>query len=456
MTLLVQIPRQRWAPLSWVVSVVLRDFLGLEVEIAAHDRWQIVITDQHRSLELTSCFPDLAADWELQRPRSPLACLNLAELGITTFDDQTTLPVLFGQPSYQTKGKVTTCEIDIFGSVFFMLSRFEEVNEPQLDRFERFSAVSSLAFIEGFLARPIVDEYVDLLWSLLRNLWPNLSRTPNKGAISISCDVDQPFDRVGTSISALFRGVGGDLVHRKSPRTAVKRSINFVTHRSGNLRYDPFYTFDWYLDACEQSGHSAAFYFIADHSGGEIDGNYDIFSPRILRLMRHIHDRGHEIGMHGSFNTFRSVDQIRYERERLTLATQKAGIPIQILGNRQHYLRWDASATPDALEEAGFAYDTSGGFADRPGFRYGTARTFPMWSWQKLAPLKLLQKPLVMMECSIFYNQYLGLGYTQAAMDLMHKLRQRSLSSGGDFNMLWHNSHFLTPRDKDFFWDIIQ
>src|SRR5690606_3396778 len=132
---------------------------------------------------------------------------------------------------------------------------------------------------------------------------------------------------------------------------------------------DPFFTFDWYLDTCEKAGHRAAFYFISDHSAGDIDGNYQIDAPPVLDLLAKIAARGHEVGLHGSYNSFRDPQQLRREKQRLEVACRKAGLDIEIIGSRQHYLRWDSGQTPDHLNDAGFQYDTSGSFADRPGFR---------------------------------------------------------------------------------------
>ncbi|PWE36627.1 MarR family transcriptional regulator [Pelagicola sp. LXJ1103] len=444
----VSLPAHRFAPLDWAVRTVLEEVLGLPIKVECTDRPDIILSAEGREIRLHSCFPDLDAPreaWASQMPQIPLKVLERGNL-----------PVLFGAPVITREETRTTCEVDIFGAIFFMLSRFEEVVLPDRDGHDRFPAAAALAGREGFLQRPIVDEYAALLFSLMQEHWPQMRRRVREGRTRISCDVDQPFDRVGRNPKALIRGLGGDLLRRKSPRTAARRALNFWTHGSGDHRHDPFYTFDWYMDVCEQNGHRAAFYFIPDHSGGAIDGDYDISDLRILRLMQSIHARGHEIGMHGSFNTYQDPGQIRHERTRLTEALARAGLEVEILGNRQHYLRWDSAQTPDHLEACGFAYDTSGAFPDRPGFRYGTSQPFAMWSWTKRAPLKLRQHPLVLMECSVLSPGYLGMGHGREATDLMQSLKRAALRHGGDFTLLWHNSHLLTKADRACFRSLVQ
>lgn len=458
MTFELIIPAGRKTALAWVADFVFRDVLGLDVGLSCAETDEIVLRTGEQHLVLTSAFPDLSGDrasWHLQMPVEPLVMADLAGLGLPQLAHLAPLPVLYGAPTLTMTPDRIDCGIDIFGSIFFMLSRFEEVVRTERDAHDRFPASASLAFRADFLFRPIVDDYVDLLWALMKRLWPGLERPKSSGQVRVSCDVDQPFDRVKTSPLALVRGLGGDLLVQKSPRTAAKRAANFVAHRFGTHRFDPFFTFDWYMDVCENAGLRASFYFIADHSAGAIDGDYDIHDPRILELMRDIHGRGHEIGMHGSYNTFRDPVQMRRERMRIQDALLRAELDVEVAGNRQHYLRWDSAVTPGILDAAGFEYDTTGSFADRPGFRFGTSRSFSMWSWQALAPLRLRQRPLILMESSIFAKAYMDLGYTQLALHLMLDLRETALLRGGDFMFLWHNSYLLNENDRVFFKSLV-
>jgi hypothetical protein len=218
---------------------------------------------------------------------------------------------------------------------------------------------------------------------------------------------------------------------------------------------DPNYTFDWYMDSCEQVGLKAVFYFISGRTAGKVDGCYELSDRAILRLIDKIAIRGHEIGVHGSYNSYRDAGQVAIERGNMIATCQKSGLDVAVRGNRQHYLRWDSNQTPDHLDSAGYEYDTSGGFADAPGFRFGTARPFTMWSWQKKAPLRLRQQPLVLMETTLFSSQYLGMGCCRESLELSLTLKQRALKFGGDFTFLWHNSNLVTEQECAFFKELI-
>jgi len=65
-------------------------------------------------------------------------------------------------------------------------------------------------------------------------------------------------------------------------------------------------------------------------------------------------------------------------------------------------------------EQAGFQYDSTLSYADRPGFRCGTCHPYPMFDPMAQRPLRLIQRPLIAMECSVIAPRYLGLGYGPA------------------------------------------
>jgi hypothetical protein len=66
-------------------------------------------------------------------------------------------------------------------------------------------------------------------------------------------------------------------------------------------------------------------------------------------------------------------------------------------------------------------------------------------------PLRLREPPLIVMECSVIDERYLRLGYTDEALDMMQRYRRTCHRLGGDFSLLWHNSHFSHPKDREFY-----
>jgi hypothetical protein len=99
------------------------------------------------------------------------------------------------------------------------------------------------------------------------------------------------------------------------------------------------------------------------------------------------------------------------------------GIAQPLLGGRQHYLRWETPTTVRLWDANGLDYDITLSYADRPGFRCGTCFEYPMFDSVEQRALKLRQRPLIVMECSVIAERYLGLGYSDEALAMMQGYR---------------------------------
>jgi len=114
--------------------------------------------------------------------------------------------------------------------------------------------------------------------------------------------------------------------------------------------------------------------------------------------------------------------------------------------------KWGVSPHAARLWAAnGLTYDSTLFYADHPGFRCGTSREYPMYDVVERRSLPLRQRPLIVIECSVIAERYLGLGYSDPALDLMLTLKHRALRYGGNFTLLWHNSHFNHPKAREFY-----
>jgi hypothetical protein len=315
---------------------------------------------------------------------------------------------------------------DVFGTCFFLLTRYEELVVPDRDEHDRFRASSSTLPLD----RPLVNEHVERLWTRLEGTWPRLERRRREFRLLPSHDVDWPWPH-----RSRFLPVLGDLVRRHDPALAARRL-------GGANVFD---TFDWIMERSEAAGVRSAFYFIAAQTAPEHDGVYSLDDPRIRGLLRRIHERGHEIGLHPSYGTFRDAEQTRRELERLQRVCAAEGIEQDRWGGRQHYLRWENPTTWRNWDEAGLAYDSSLGYSERPGFRCGVCWEFPVFDLQARRPLQLRERPLVVMEQAVLNG--LGLSGEAAAAELA-RLRESCRRHDGDFTLLWHNQRLASRAER--------
>ncbi len=318
---------------------------------------------------------------------------------------------------------------DVFAATFFMLTRWEETASPDRDRHGRFPAEGSVAWKQGFLQRPVVNEWADWLWnSLLRLGWKG-EQKQRKFKISLSCDVDHPLlwwsatDRIKTLAGAIFK--------RKNLPEAAYWLKNHIFQSK-----DPYDVFDDWFDLLEQHNHSAQFNFMGERPRSS-DCWYPVSHPFVRQLMQKIADRGHKIGFHPSYESFDHPDLFQRELDSLrTIA------PIEISAGRQHYLRFAAPRTWNSWEAAGLREDSTLGYPEAEGFRCGICHDFPVFDTLQRKMLRLREKPLIAMDVTL--AQYRPYSPEQAFSQLM-QLRREVEKYGGDFTLLWHNSSWNTP-----------
>jgi peptidoglycan/xylan/chitin deacetylase (PgdA/CDA1 family) len=449
----------------YIYEVLLRDFLGLEYRAEAETRGDIRITfPGHRSdkelILADVLFQTSEDEWltPASLPRGPLEVWKVPKDHIDAKLGSQRVPVIYGNrlpdgSFCKVSGAGATLGLDIFGSAFFMLARYEEVAKPDRDARDRFPAGASLAYQEGFLDRPIVNEYLEVLWWALKRLEPRLARKRRAFRVLLSHDVDRPF--CTASLPRTLKGVYDDVVSRRAPALAKRRAQSFMRVRREGLDADLCNTFDFIMELSEKHALRSSFYFLAGRSAGALDGNYSMNDPWIKNLLRRIHERGHEIGLHGSYNTFRDPPRIRRELALLLRAAETEGISQREYGGRQHYLRWEAPVTWQAWEDAGLDYDATLSFADRPGFRCGTCYEHQVFNLRTRRALRLRERPLVVMEGSLLSRHYMDLTFEQARTEIT-KLKERCRLFGGDFTLLWHNNMLVYKPQQRLYGDILE
>ncbi len=454
--LTIQHPRTCSSERGWILDVFFREFLGLEYVAEPTVDGEVLISMDGRMLRLPDTFFSLANErWlsEETLPERPLSSWDTAKLGLAVNCLDPSIPIIYGDAGGVVEEESISLNLDILGSSFFMLSRYEEVVKKERDEHDRFPGIASIAVQEGFILRPIVNEYLEILWSCIHYLWPNLSRKRREFRALVSADVDSPYESSPRlSFGRHIKQVTGDVIKRRLPSTAVRRSLDYIHSGFGDYdhRYDPLYSnFEWIMKVNEKAGNKVAFNFITDQSGSQWNGCYSMDEPCVRELIRTIKCRGHEIGLHPSYNTYKDRDRTRREADILRRVMTEEGCQQEEIGGRQHYLRWDALDTARNWDESGLAYDTSLAFADRAGFRSGTCYEYPLYDIKERVPLSLRERPLTVMERTVISEQYEDRGRTKNALLFMQGLKKTCQQFSGDFSLLWHNSAFVYRWDKE-------
>lgn len=329
-------------------------------------------------------------------------------------------------------------ELDIFAASFFMLTRWEEYVNKNRDTHNRFSAYESLAYKQGFLDRPIVNEYVYILKNMLLELDDTLVFKEKKNQLFLTHDVDHLYR--WKSWKQVIKVVFGDLVKRKNISLAAERISEYLLIKRGDTK-DPFDTFDWLMTKSESLGLKSEFYFMSGGVTG-FDNNYMINEPKSLELIEKIKKRGHIIGIHPSYNAYNDFEQFRKEKDLLELTVGQ-----KIIQGREHYLRFEVPTTWQIWEDNDMLIDSTCGYPDKEGFRCGTSDEFSVFNILTREKLKLRERPLVVMDCSLF--DYNNSTYSEAITNI-NSLQN---NDGNCFTILWHNSYI---KHMKFYGDLIE
>lgn len=343
---------------------------------------------------------------------------------------------------------------DILGLTYWMLSRQEEVRRTDLDEHGRFPATSSHAFRHGYLERPIVDEWLHLLGQVITYTWAGLPLKQHRFSMKVSHDVDAPSRYGFASAKGLLRSMAGDVLKRGDFQSALRAPWIRLNTRDALHPADSYNTFEWIMDVSDRHGLTSAFYFICGRSSN-MDAAYEPEHPAIRALMRRIHERGHEIGLHPSYGSYQNPKIIATEAQRLRRVAGEEGITQSEWGGRMHFLRWEQPTTLRAWADAGMTYDSTLSYADLPGFRCGTCFEYPAFDPVQGEKLNLRVRPLVAMECTVMATRYMGLGTGEAAYGKFSQLKDACRAVNGSFTLLWHNSQFETVAEGDLYEAVI-
>lgn len=332
------------------------------------------------------------------------------------------VPVLFGDDKVTDIDGTLVVEADIVAGAYFMLSRYEELVVKERDSHGRFPAESSTAVKAGFLSRPIVDEYGELLRKWLLSQGVAVGPRESRYKFLMTHDIDLPAQY------RRLRGFCGGVL-----RGDFKTAFNSYFR---GVEYDPLFTFD-YMRQCESGVDTKIFLKVA---GGRLPQDLPWFNPysddikRILELFP-------DAGLHISYES--SLDKSRIPNE-LKRCSEIVGY--NVTSSRNHFLASLEPSSLQALTEVGITDDYTMGFAGSAGFRLGTSRPVRRIEPETGALTSLTLHPLVVMDCSLFDERYMNLN-SDEAVELCKKLNKAAREFGGEFVALWHNNNIAANAD---------
>jgi len=312
---------------------------------------------------------------------------------------------------------------DLFSAIFFLLSRYEEYLPFIHDRHDRFEANQSLAWQEGFIKEPVIDQWIGLFKQSLERKFPGLWLPEKQFTFVSTIDIDNPWAYLH---KGLLRSTGGLL------KSLASGKISDFRLRLGVLegkRTDPYQTYDFILEMENTYHFRSLFFFLCANYGG-YDTNYALNTIAFQELVKGL-DRGGFVGLHPSCRSYHDSNLLQAEYRKLSVLL---GHDPQI--SRQHFLLLNMPETYRRMISLGIRKDYSMGYASCAGFRAGTSRPFNFYDLERECETELEVVPFSVMDITL--QQYMSLTTGEAAEEIV-QIMKRVKAVAGTFISLWHN-----------------
>ena len=339
--------------------------------------------------------------------------------------------------TYSESNKKYPCAASSNGNIILGLDIFEHIGYCLSGCLEKIWARTGLEK-NNMVTIPFADYYGEILFSSLLNahrtlnlplvhkaFWPDGKRF----AVCLTHDVDE--------IKKSYQWITYPL------RFAVKRDIKGLCDQFSSLMQkaggkEPFWTFKNVMELEDKLDVRSSFFFLNEtgkvklldrktwrHSGRR----YSFNDPRVSNVIKELHSKGWDVGLHGSFYSHDDPEKIRVEKEAL-----EDVLGCKVLGIRQHNLNLTVPETWLHHEKAGLKYDTTLGFNRCIGFRWGTCFPFRPFYARENRALDILEIPLVIEDLPFFRYE----DPWEEGMAVTAEVER----AGGAVTLLWHHSVF--------------
>lgn len=321
---------------------------------------------------------------------------------------------------------------DLFATVFYFASRYEEYLPSTLDLHQRFQAENSLAFLNGFLDKPFLNYLIEDFAQKLKQHYPALEFKKRTFNFLSTIDIDNAFAFANKGFKRNLGGLLKDMVSLKYGQLAQRIAAN------RDATKDPYNTFDE-INAISAETQTALQYFIliGDYSAYDKNPHH---TSKGFRALLHKLSAQFRLGLHPSYQSFGKVSQVEKEKNRLENIIEK-----KVRATRCHFLRIAFPGTYRDFIKVGITDDYTMIYASQPGFRAGLCVPFKWFDLERNKATGLTIHPSTVMEGTLRdYNKLSPLASTELIGNLLQEVKK----FGGEFVSVWHNDSFV-PQQKE-------
>ena len=237
----ITIPRNNINERKYILDIFFNELLGLEYELefssAELEIYDIELTNGNRLIFEDHFFNNFPQNMEYLKLKNIPSTINYQSKTKNKYILENDIPIIYGTSNlkFQTSNfKTLTCAIDIFASSFFMLTRWEEYVNKNKDTHNRFPATESLSHKQGFLDRPIVNEYVEMLKNMLLELGLDQKPKTRNHQLYLTHDVDELY--MWKNWKHVAKVALGDIVKRRDLGLAYERFSEYFLIKRNKIK----------------------------------------------------------------------------------------------------------------------------------------------------------------------------------------------------------------------------
>ncbi len=395
----------------YVFNLVFKDILGVDFELTSN-----VDDFKNSNGYKISYTQNPLCDELFFASRNLLFETGITEQHISVFDFND-CKVFF------STGSFSSLPFDVFSASFYLVSRYEEYLPHIRDEHDRFEAKDSIAFMNGFLQKPVVNIWAMWIKELIRKRYSSFVFPEKKFQYISTMDIDNAFAYLEKGFT---RTIGGYL---KSLSTLNFKEIKERTLVLLGPEKDPYDTYDFQLEIIKKYQFGAIYFFLLGDYGVN-DKNLPIESQKFQSLIKRIGDYA-KVGIHPSYGSNKSKEQLKKEVDRLSNVLHR-----DVTKSRQHFLKLILPETYRNLIDLDITDDYTMGFASQVGFRASICTPFNFYDLDMEIETKLKIHPFAVMEGTLKYNMNIA---PQDAFNKIKPLIDEVRAVNGDFISLWHN-----------------
>lgn len=283
---------------------------------------------------------------------------------------------------------------DIFSSIFYMLSRYEEYLPHVKDDMGRFMASESLAYKEGFLNQPIVDIWAYKFKETLTQAFPKMEFPQKKLTIHPIIEASQPYAYKQKGAFRSFVGYSKNLFQGKFKYLLERTKVIL------GLKRDPLDTFKWIVNNAKKSNFDLTVFFLLGDSL-VFEESMNTHRQKFKMLIKYVADYK-EVGLIFSSNALNNYEVLRSEKRRIQEITNRSlrsSMNAEYLVNLPEIYRH--------LVELEIKRDFTMVFKETVGFRAGTCTPFLFYDLDFEVKTPLVIHP-VAMTTAAFQKRYVS------------------------------------------------